>query len=211
MDDMTADSTLRYGSAPRRLSTIIQQLADEASGPVSVEQMRNALGDRSFAAMLAFFSILNLVPFPPGTTLILGPPLVIVACQMALGQTRVWLPQFVLRKSISEERFKGLAARYLPRLLKLETLIRPRYWPFARSGWDDRIIGWMALVLAIAVTIPIPLGNWLPALSILLIAFALSERDGILFYVGVFLGTLSLAIITAVIGAAGALAGILLA
>lgn len=210
MDDMSADSTLRTKSEPRRLSTIIQQMAAEATGPVSVERVRDALGDRSYAAMLAFFAILNLIPFPPGTTLILGPPLVIVAAQMALGHPRVWLPRFVLQKSISKERFQHLAAKYLPKLHKLETLVRPRYWPFTNRDKDDRIIGWIALVLAIAVTIPIPLGNWLPALSILLIAFALSERDGFWFYTGLFLGTLSLAIIAAVIGAAGALAGILL-
>lgn len=209
MDDMTSDSTLRATSAPRRLSVIFRQLADEATGPVSVEQIRDALGDRSFAAMLAFFSILNLVPFPPGTTLILGPPLVIVAIQMALGQSRVWLPQFVLRKSISRKRFQSLTERHLPKLLKLERLVQPRSWPFANRDKDELIIGWMALVLALAVTVPIPLGNWLPALSILLIALALSERDGFLFYVGLFLGTLSLAVIAAVIGAAGALAGIL--
>lgn len=211
MDDMTADSTLRAAHAPRRLSTIIEEIAQKASGPVSVEHVRDALGDRSFAAMLALFSILNLIPFPPGTTLILGPPLVIVAAQMALGQNRVWLPRFVLDKSISQKRFRLLADNHMPRLLRLERLIRPRYWPFSTSGWDDRIIGIFALVLAIAVTIPIPFGNWLPALGVLLIALALSERDGFFFYAGVFIGTLALAVIGAVIGAAGALAGILFA
>ncbi|MEX0343683.1 MAG: exopolysaccharide biosynthesis protein [Rhizobiaceae bacterium] len=209
MDDLTADSALRASPAPRRLSVIISQLAQNATGPVSIEQIRDALGDRSFAAMLAFFAVLNLVPFPPGTTLILGPPLVIVAVQMALGHHRVWLPKFVLRKSVSRERFVAMTERHLPRLLRLETLIRPRHWPFTDSGLADRIIGWFALVLSIAVTIPIPLGNWLPALGILLIAFALSERDGILFYAGVFVGTLALVVIAAVIGAAGAAAGIL--
>ncbi len=209
MDDITAESMLRAVNGPRRLSAIFRALADGANGPVSVEHIRDALGDRSFAAMLAFFSILNLLPLPPGTTLILGPPLVIVAAQMALGQKRVWLPKFILGKSISKNRFQSLAERHLPRLLKLENFVRPRYWPFAKSGWDDRIIGIFALLLAIAVTMPIPFGNWLPALSILLIALALSERDGFLFYAGVFVGTLALAIITAVIGAAGAIAGIM--
>ena len=38
----------------------------------------------------------------------------------------------------------------------------------------------MALVLAIVVTLPIPLGNWLPAFATALLGLALSERDGIL-------------------------------
>ncbi len=211
MDDLTADSALRNGSSPPRLSAIFSQLARDATGPVSIEQIRDALGDRSFAAMLAFFAVVNLLPFPPGTTLLLGPPLIIVAVQMALGHNRVWLPKFLLGKSLSRDRFVSMTDRHLPRLLRLERLIRPRYWPFTGSGWDDRVIGWFALVLAIAVTIPIPFGNWLPALSILLIALALSERDGFLFYAGVFVGTLSITIIAAVIGAAGAVAGMFFA
>ena len=211
MDDLTADGASRAESAPRRLSTIFGRLAGDAAGPVSVGQIRDALGDRSFAALLALFSVPNLLPFPPGATLILGPPLVIVAVQMAMGQSRVWLPRFVLKKSISAGRFKSMANRHLPRLLKLERLVRPRYWPFAGSGWDDRIIGLFSLVLAVAVTIPIPFGNWLPALGILLIALALSERDGILFYAGIFIGILGLTVIAAVIGAAGAIARILFA
>lgn len=208
MNDMSAPNTTEVAYKPRRLSAIILALAQTAKGPVTIEQIRDALGDRSFAALLAVFSIINLLPFPPGATLLFGPPLIIVAAQMALGQTRVWLPRFVLRKSIEPKRFRALAVRHLPRLLKLERLIRPRYWPFSRPGWDDRIIGLFALVLAVAVTIPIPLGNWLPALGILLIALALSERDGIVFGIGTFVGAFALAVIAAVIGAVGAVAAI---
>ncbi|MEZ5811141.1 MAG: exopolysaccharide biosynthesis protein [Rhizobiaceae bacterium] len=209
MDDMTAESVLRVANPPRRLSTIISQLAAEAEGPISVERIRNALDDRSFAAMLALFAILNLLPFPPGTTLILGPPLVIVAAQMALGLNRLWLPRMILDKSLGRDRFRALSRRHLPRLLKLERLIKPRNWPFSGRDWADRFIGWICLVLSIAVTLPVPLGNWLPALSVLLIALALSERDGMLFYAGILLGILSLIIIAAVIGTAGAIAGML--
>ena len=77
----------------------------------------------------------------------------------------------------------------IPRLIRLERVIRPRYWPFWRKQ-GDRIIGGLALVLAIVVTLPIPLGNWLPALATALLGLALSERDGVLLAVG---GALSVA------------------
>ena len=53
------------------------------------------------------------------------------------------------------------------------------------------------------MTLPIPLGNWLPAFSTALLGLALSERDGILFAIGGAVGVASLAVIAAVIGAAG--------
>lgn len=212
MSELTARDSTAADRSPRRLSTVIEQLSETASDPITVEQIRDALGDRSFAAMLAVFACVNLLPLPPGTTLILGLPLVIVSMQMVLGHSEVWLPRFLLNKSVAASRFREQANRHLPRIQKLERLIRPRYWPFfAQRGVDDRIIGLISLILAIMVTVPIPLSNWLPALAILLIALALSERDGILFGIGSFIGGLSILVVTAVVGAAGALAHILFA
>lgn len=192
---------------PRRLSQIFAALAEDARGQVSIRDIRDALGDRSFAALLVIFAAFNLLPLPPGATLVLGPPLILVSWQMAIGRESAWLPEWLLSKAIAAERFRNGARRVVPRLEQVERMIRPRYWPLSR-GQADRVIGTVALVLSIAVTLPIPLGNWLPAFSVALIGFALSERDGILLGIGFTIGALSLAIIGAVVGAAGVLAGL---
>jgi hypothetical protein len=209
MSDMAVTGTSKAAYVPRRLSVVIRALADNATDPLTVGDIRDALGDRSFAALLAFFAVINLLPLPPGTTLILGLPLVIISVQMILGHHRAWLPQFVLRKSVSAARFRALADRHLPRLVRLEKWIQPRYWPFATKGVDDRTIGILSLVLGLTVTVPIPFSNWLPAFAILLLALALSERDGILFGIGTVIGGISILIVAAVLTAAGAVAGIL--
>jgi hypothetical protein len=189
---------------PRRLSTVFEELAREADRPVGIARVRDALGDRSLAALLAFFAAVNLLPLPPGTTIVLGPPLVIVAVQMMLGYSKVWLPRSVLERSIEAERFRQLTKGMMPRLLRLERLIRPRYWPFPGQRSADRTIGAVALLFAIAVTLPIPFGNWLPALSIFLIALALSERDGVLLGAGLIVGALAFVVIALVAGTAHA-------
>ena len=51
---------------PRRLSDVFAALCAEAEGPITVGAIRDALGDRSFATLLVFFSSLNLLPLPPG-------------------------------------------------------------------------------------------------------------------------------------------------
>ncbi|MDZ5696953.1 exopolysaccharide biosynthesis protein [Chelativorans sp. M5D2P16] len=194
---------------PRRLSAVFEELARNADGPVTVEQFRQALGDRSFAALLVFFSCLNLLPLPPGSTLVLGIPLLLLSVQMVFGRRAAWLPKFVLRKSIAADSFRHFTKRFIPRLKWAERFIRPRYWPFARSH-ADRIIGSIALILSIAVTLPIPLGNWFPAFSCALVGLALSERDGVLLSIAVVSGALSLAVIAVVVGAASLLAGVLI-
>jgi hypothetical protein len=189
------------------MSLVFEELSRDASEAVTILQVREALGDRSLAALLAFFAAINLLPLPPGTTVVLGPPLVIVAVQMMLGQARVWLPRSVLDRSIPADRFRQMTARAMPRLLWLERLIQPRYWPFRSERAADRLIGVVALILGIAVTLPIPFGNWLPAFSIFLLSLALSERDGLCLIAGLVAGVISFLIIALVAGAAHAMYG----
>lgn len=192
--------------APRRLSTVLRDLAASTEGPVSVAAIRDALGDRSFAAMLIVCGAVNLLPLPPGTSVVLGIPLAIVSAQMVFARQTVWLPGFVLSKSLTRDKVDYAVAKLIPGLERLERIIRPRFWPLSR-GQADRMLGLAIFVLAVAVILPVPLGNWLPAFAATLLSLALSERDGILLGIGAAIGVASIAIIVAVIGAAGAAAG----
>ena len=191
---------------PRRLSAVFAELADRSDGPVSIGALRDALGDRSFAALLVFFAFPNMLPLPPGVTTLLGLPLVLVSAQMIYGRNDAWLPEIVTRRSLPAETFRSIMDRLIPRLVRLERMIRPRYWPF-RRGHGDRLIGAIALILAVIITLPIPLGNGPPAFATVLLGLALSQRDGILFAAGCAVALGSLAIVASVIGVAIAAAG----
>lgn len=180
---------------PRRLSELFAGIAADLEGDITVGRIIDALGDRSFAALLLFFAALNLLPLPPGATLITGAPIVLIAAQMVWGSPRVWMPRMVRDKTIAGDTFRGAVAWIAPRLERLERVVRPRYWPFwHRQG--EIVIGVMTLVLAIIITLPIPLGNWFPALSIAVTALALSERDGVMLAIGAGIGIFSIAVIT---------------
>jgi hypothetical protein len=187
---------------PRRLSELFAQLARDADGPISIGHVRDALGNRSFAPLLVLFAAFNLLPLPPGASAILGLPLIIVAAQMAYGTKQAWLPSALSRRSLSADTFRSAMDWIIPRLVRIERVIRPRYWPFWRRR-GERIIGCVALLLAIVVTLPIPLGNWLPAFATALLGLALSERDGILLAIGGAVSVASMLVIAAVIGVAG--------
>jgi hypothetical protein len=190
---------------PRPLSVVLGELAG-LDCSITVANLRDALGDRGFAALLIVFAAINLLPLPPGTSLVLGIPLVIVSAQMALGRQSAWLPQFVLKKKIGRKQVINLNKRLTPKLETLERLVQPRYWPFSRQA-ADRWIGWISFILALAVTIPVPFGNWTPALSIAILGAALSERDGVLLTAGIIVGLFALGIIGGIFGAAATVAG----
>jgi hypothetical protein len=187
---------------PRRLSEVFAQLARDAHGPISIGHIRDALGNRSFAPLLVLFAAFNLLPLPPGTSAILGLPLIIVSAQMVYGTKQAWLPSALANRSLNADTFRSMMDWIIPRLIRIERVIRPRYWPFWRKQ-GDRIIGCIALLLAIVVTLPIPLGNWLPAFATALLGLALSERDGLLLAVGGAVCVAAMVVIVAVIGVAG--------
>ncbi len=179
---------------PRPLSQVFEDLASTATEPVTFAELEDAFTDRSFAALLTFFAILNLLPLPPGTGVVTGIPLVLVSVQMVMGRESVWLPAFMLTKSISPERFRLMSNKVVPWLQWLERFIRPRNWPFGRKQ-GDRWLGVFTTVLGMSVVLPMPLSNWLPALATAIIGIALCERDGRLMLGGLILGVVSISIV----------------
>ena len=191
---------------PRPLSQVMRELAARERGDVTVRCIRNALADRSFGTFLVFTCVINMLPFPPGSTVVLGVPIVLVALQMVAGRQTVWLPDFFLRRSMSHQRFGRMTRRVIPLLERLETLIRPRRWPFSNHRTAERAIGICALVLGIAVILPVPFGNWLPAFACAICGLALSERDGVWLWIGIGLGTVAILIIAGILVTAGVFA-----
>jgi hypothetical protein len=68
------------------------------------------------------------------------------------------------------------------------------------SWTGERFIGVALLVLAIALTLPIPFGNWLPAFAIAIVGLALVEKDGVGALVGLGVGAAGLIVIGVVVG-----------
>lgn len=193
---------------PRRLSRVLRELALRTEEPISIAEIRDALADRSFAALLIVFSAINLLPWPPGATLVLGLPIVIIAVQMVLGQTNAWLPKFIMRKTIRRDQMLAMTRKLWPVLRRFELYIKPRYWPMPHHV-TERLIGVFVLIMGIAVTLPIPFGNWFPALSTTIAGLALSERDGVMLVIAVVVGVFALFVMGLVIGAAGVAANFL--
>lgn len=200
-----AEATVSYGR-PRPLSRVLSGLATEERDSVSVRRIRNALADRSFATFLVFTASINLLPFPPGSTVLLGVPIVLVAFQMVMGYPTVWLPRFFLRRSLSQKGFHKMTTWLIPFLERMENWVRPRYWPFPNAKSAEKVVGLFALVYAIAVVIPIPFGNWLPALAVFICGIALSERDGFWLAIGIVTGVVAICIMVGVVFAAHAFA-----
>ena len=178
-----------HSAEKQPLSAVLRVLAcDLTRERVSVGDLLSALGDRALGALMFVFAVPNVVPTPPGTSSVLGVPLVFLAAQVAFG-LKPWLPGIISRRSMSREDFHLLISRIAPWLERAEKLLKPRASVLALPPMEF-MVGLICLALALVLFLLIPLGNRLPAAAISLMALGLLERDGVWILAG-FLATLA--------------------
>jgi len=190
----------KFGRFPNRrpLSHVLIYFAAHESVPSRFGRLRDWLGERGLAASLFLVAAFNMLPLPPGTSVLSGVPALILAWQMMLKRQTAWLPKRLLERPLTEAHLETLRRRIVPRLFWLEKFLRPRYWPLAR-GQDEVLIGLICVVLAVALILPVPFGNWPSAFAIALLSLALLQRDGILLLAGLIAAAISLAIFVSVV------------
>jgi hypothetical protein len=182
----------------KTLSELLRHVSDNAGEKITLGQIANAMDDRSFGAFLVVFCLPNLMPLPPGATFILGLPLVFIAAQMAFSRLdTIWLPRKLRDYAFDNSAFSAVLDRFVPWMDWLERFIRPRY--FSGNRMIERLLGLFALLLAFIVFLPIPLGNMGPSLALALMGLGMTERDGLVMWIGVIVGV----IFTVVVGFVG--------
>jgi hypothetical protein len=142
---------------------------------VSIRWLVDSLEERSFGFVMLLLGLLGLVP---GISGIIGVLVALPAIQMILGHKAPVFPGFISRRHVSTPRLARLIGRIEPVLRRLERVIRPRW--IAPIEATKRIVGVNLLLLGALLLVPLPLSNIIPALAIVLLAFAYLEDDGVL-------------------------------
>lgn len=182
------------------LSRVLLALAERSNGEgdrISVHDLLKALGDRAVGALLFIFAVPNVLPVPPGVSVVLGTPLVFLSAQLMLDM-KPWLPALVTRRSLSAQDFGHLVQRVVPWLQKAETLLRPRLKRLATPPMEY-VAGAVCLLLSLILVLPIPLGNALPALAICLLALGILEHDGVWIVLGYLTGVVAVVVVSGVV------------
>ncbi|BDA85334.1 ABC transporter permease [Aureimonas sp. SA4125] len=184
----------------RRISAILRALA-ASERPTTFGEMSTAFDGRVFGAFLILLGAFNLIPFPPGASLVAGVPLFMVSVQMTAGRRTLWLPARMTSLPISAATLTSVMRRLGPPLRRIERLARHRLWP-ASDVLLARSVGAFTLLLWIPVILPIPLSNVLPGIGIALLGIGLTARDGVWLTAGFLAGIAALIALTVIYGAA---------
>ncbi len=186
----------------KKLSQILEELAsDDTRTRVSLADLVGAMHKRAFGALLLIFAIPNALPAIPGTSGILGLPLLFLSAQMMLGK-QPWLPKFISLRSMPRDDFANLVERVNPWLEWADRFTAPRLQALTEP-LAQRLIGGFCLLLSIVLALPVPFVNMLPGAALCLIGLGVLERDGLWMAGGVVLGLVALLVAAFVIIALG--------
>ena len=156
-------------------------------------------------AVLFVLTLPILLPLPPGVSMVLALPLLLIALQIMAGRRRLWMPDALSRRSVNRKALVGLLHRLLPPLKRFEILVRPRL-TFLTGRIGARLIGLACALRAVVLVLPIPFANLAPALALTMFALGLTRRDGLLVLAGY--GLMALAAVIIVLGVHGVVFGV---
>jgi Exopolysaccharide synthesis, ExoD len=158
----------RDAKVRQRFSDVLHDLASRPDATISIGDVLDAFGDRAFGALMLLFAAPNVLPLPPGTSALLGAPLLFVTAQLMIGRSTLWMPSLILKRSISRE-FATLVAKLGPALERTERVLRPRLTALL-NPIPERIAGAACLLLGLATVV-----GWVTTLGSLLILAAISS------------------------------------
>jgi hypothetical protein len=160
----------------------------EASGPdgLTIGQIRDRLDERAFGLMILILAIPCLVPALYGVPQIVGVPILLLAGQMLVGRKEPWLPEGVLKRTVSKSMLDRMADFATKRMGWLERLSKPRLTMFA-TGAAERLAA-VFMILA-TLTIILPMTNTVPSVALALLSVGLIQRDGLFVAAGAAVAT----------------------
>jgi hypothetical protein len=153
----------------------------DAEGEITLGELLDAAGEQIYGLLTLLLSLPSLVPgLNIGLAPVGGIGLIGLGIQLAWGISHPWVPRRVQDQAIHKGRIKNALAR-------LETQLDRFRWRSAlrrpiNHRWIGACIAWTGFLLAIPV--PLPFGNQLPAAILCLLGASLLEERPLWAWVG---------------------------
>jgi len=161
-------------------SEVLTRIGERPVPEVSLQELVHAFGERGFGAVLLLLGLISaVIGAIPGTTTVLGLPMLFLGAQLVFRRDELWLPGWMLDRRIDRKTFAAASAQVLPYLKRVERLSRPRL-KFMSSDLAESLIGLACVIWAAVLMLPLVGFNLLPSLFVAAFGFGLLQRDGVL-------------------------------
>lgn len=167
----------------RASDALLQIVRNFPNERISLQELLDGLGERSFGFLLLLFGIACAIA-PPGFATVFSVPLILFALQMVAGFDSPWLPRSVGARSFAKTDLEKTLKRAVPAMRWVEQICKPRL-EFIVGELGERLLGLLVFILAVVIALPGPGTNFPPGVAIAFMSIAIIERDGLLVFIGV--------------------------
>lgn len=171
----------------------IRAIAEDPAGRITCNDLIEIVGTDSHILTILVFSVLNLLPGPPGYSVVIGLAIMAFAVMLLVGKPlRLWafvgerqIPLNILSKLLE---FLAAFTRFVskfssPRILALSSA---RLLP---------LFAVMSFIFGIAMLVPIPFTNTLPSLGLAIVCVGVLNRDGLAVLIGATLAIIGVVLL----------------
>lgn len=172
----------RQASTLEGLIDELAAAAEEASGEVSVADVMDKVGQRSFGPLLLVPALVALTPLGgiPGLPTALAVFVVIVAGQLLAGRHGFWLPQVLMRRSVKPDKLKTSVSYARPVARIVDKVLSARLDWLTRAPFIHIAAG---VCILVALTVPpmevVPFAGTVSWVAIAAFGLALIAHDGL--------------------------------
>lgn len=192
----------RPGDAPPRVSDLLEQWLGEDQQR-TLGKLVDAFGEKSFAVVFIVLLSVPALPLPTGgVTHVFEAIAMLVALQLVVGRSSIWLPARWKRLNLGGRKGERLTQTLVRRLRWVERLSRERL-PYLTRGRPARALyGALVFVFSLTAFLAPPFTglDTLPALGVVIMSLGVLLADFVLVAAGTLIGCLGVA---AVIGLGG--------
>lgn len=173
------------------LLSIFVRLRDQLeSQHVTLREVFASLEQYGIVILILLLALLASIPLfiIPAFHTLISVPMVVLIVQLILDMPKLALPPAAMDKQIPAKPLRAAIDFLLPWVARIESVSRHRLVFIADNTTSRRIAGVAALIMALAVFIPFPFTNIVPAICIAAIAAGLLLRDGLIVLMGGIIG-----------------------
>ncbi len=154
-------------------------------------------GGRSFAVLFVLLLGVSALPLPTGgATHVMEIIAVVLAAQLIVGRTEIWLPEKWRAITLAGERRTAFLDRLVAVIRFLERFSRPRLRFLFHHRASDVVFGVLVVLLTVAAFVAPPFSglDTLPSIGVVLLALAVLLEDALIAVLGLLSGVAGIAL-----------------
>jgi hypothetical protein len=164
------------------LDAIGRACAEHPRGKLSIDEIMDCIGRRSFGPIILVLGLIGLAPVSniPGVVAVLASLDILIAGEFLIGMDHIWIPGVLGRREIGAPRCAKVVRALRAPARMLDRVARPRLTVLTRGPFGY-VIALACFVVALLLPIIelIPLAGIIPNAALVALALAITAHDGV--------------------------------